>query len=204
MSNALDERLLPPAPQTPPLVVAYDPAWPDTFQAAKAQILHAVAPHIQSVHHVGSTSVVGLAAKPIIDILVGVRDWNEARATIAPLEQIGWEFRGQRGIPRRHYFVIRIPDGRRTHHLHMLETASRAYADMLAFRDHLRAHPRAAAEYAALKRRLAARPEPHRGAYQQAKAPFIRRSLCECRNQPRQALARDPRHRRTFKAPNAS
>ena len=185
MTGDFDKQ--PPSPPQPaPLViVAYDPTWPDTFQAAKSQILNAIAHHIQSIHHVGSTSVPGLPAKPIIDILVGVHDWEEARVAIPPLQRIGWEFRGQRGIPRRHYFVIRIPDGRRTHHLHMLETTSRAYADMLAFRDHLRTHPAAASEYASLKRRLAARPEPHRGAYQQAKAPFIQRVLCEIRGRAR-------------------
>ncbi len=178
MSTALDNR-------SPPTVLAYDPTWPDTFEAAKSQILHAVAPHIQSIHHVGSTSVPGLPAKPIVDILVGVHDWEEARVTIPPLQRIGWEYRGQRGIPRRHYFVIRVPDGRRTHHLHMLELTSTHYAEMLAFRDHLRTHPAAASEYANLKRRLAARPEPHRGAYQQAKAPFIQRVLCEIRGRAR-------------------
>lgn len=178
MSTALDNR-------SPPTVVAYDPTWPDTFQATKSQILHAVAPYIQSIHHVGSTSVVGLPAKPIIDILVGVHNWEKARVTIPSLKRIGWEFRGQRGIPRRHYFVIRIPDGRRTHHLHMLELTSTHYADMLAFRDHLLTHPAAATEYATLKRTLADRPEPHRGAYQQAKAPFIQRVLCEIRGRAR-------------------
>ncbi len=173
------------ANRSPPTVVAYDPTWPDTFEAAKSQIHRAIAPNIQTIHHVGSTSVPGLPAKPIIDILIGVNDWNNARVTVAPLERIGWEFRGQRGIPRRHYFVMRIPDGRRTHHLHMLELSSAQYTEMLAFRDHLRTHPAAATEYATLKRRLADRPEPHRGAYQQAKAPFIQRILCECRNQPR-------------------
>ena len=166
-----------PHPPQAPRVVAYDPAWPRTFQSAKAQVLQAVAPEIQTVHHVGSTSVPGLAAKPIIDILVGVHDWNAARVTIAPLQRIGWEFRGPRGIPRRHYFVIRLPDGSRTHHLHMLELTSTPYADMLAFRNHLRTHPTTATQYATLKRRLAADP----GAYQQAKAPFIQRVLCEIR-----------------------
>ena len=185
MSNAHDDCPPPQAPPTSRIVVSYNPTWPTLFAEARAQILTVIAPHIQSIHHVGSTSVVGLPAKPIIDILVGVHDWNKARATIAPLERIGWEFRGQRGIPRRHYFVIRTPANRRTHHLHMLETASTEYTNMLAFRDHLRTHPAAAAEYAALKLRLATRPVPHRGDYQQAKAPFIQRILCEIRGQAR-------------------
>ncbi|MDE2769215.1 MAG: GrpB family protein, partial [Chloroflexota bacterium] len=97
----------PPPPRTPLVHVAEKSTWPNLFAEAKAQILQAVAPHVQTVRHVGSTSVPSLCAKPIIDILVGVHDWNEARVTIRPLERIGWEFRGPRGIPRRHFFVIR-------------------------------------------------------------------------------------------------
>jgi len=165
-------------PRTQPTVVAYNPTWPQTFQSAKAQILLAVAPHIPTVHHVGSTSVPGLPAKPIVDILVGVHDWEKARVTIPLLQRIGGEFRGPRGIPRRHYFVIRLPDGRRTHHLHMLELTSTHYNDMLAFRNHLRTHPTAATQYATLKRRLATQPST----YQHSKAPFIHRVLCELRS----------------------
>ena len=66
------------------IVVDYNPAWPRAFETAKARILNAVGPHVQTVEHVGSTSVVGLPARPIIDTLVGVRDWNQARVTIAP------------------------------------------------------------------------------------------------------------------------
>ena len=183
MTNVIDDGSAVHSPKTPLIVVDYDPVWPQAFAAAKAEILEAVGPHVESVEHVGSTSVVGLAAKPIIDILVGVRDWHQARITIAPLERAGWEFRGQRGIPRRHYFVIRTPTNRRTHHLHMLEITSRHFSDMLAFRNHLRTHPEVAAEYCALKRRLAGQPLPERGDYQQAKAPFIERVLCEVRSQ---------------------
>ena len=98
MTGDFDDQ--PPSPPQPtPLVVAYNPTWPQAFETARARILQAVGPHVQTVEHVGSTSVVGLCAKPIIDILVGVRDWDEARVTIAPLEPVGWEFRGQRGNP---------------------------------------------------------------------------------------------------------
>ena len=136
-------------------------------------------PYVECVEHVGSTSVVGLAAKPIIDIQVGVKEWHEARVTIKPLGARGWLFRGQNGVPRRHYFVKRITTGRRTHHLHMLEISSHHYTNMLAFRDHLRSHPNAVAEYAALKRTLATRPVPERSDYTEAKAPFIQRILAQ-------------------------
>ena len=166
-------------PKTPLIVVDYDPAWPQAFASARAEILEAVGPHVEQVEHVGGTSVVGLVAKPIIDILVGVHDWHEARIAIAPLERAGWEFRGERGIPRRHYFVKRTATGRRTHHLHMLEMFSERWTEMLAFRDSLRNHPAVAAEYADLKRTLASRPLPERGDYTEAKAPFIQRILAQ-------------------------
>ena len=179
MTDGLEDGLAVHAPKPPPIVVDYDPTWPQAFEAAKAEILEAVGPLVHSVEHVGSTSVAGLVAKPIIDILVGVHDWDAARVTITPLERAGWEFRGQRGIPRRHYFVKRVPTGRRTHHLHMLEVSSDRWSEMLAFRDHLRAHPGSALEYATLKRTLAGRPEPERSDYTEAKAPFIQRILAQ-------------------------
>ena len=175
----LDDDLTSDALRQPPIIVDYNPAWPHAFEAAKAEILEAVGPHVRTVEHVGSTSVVGLAAKPIIDILVGVRAWHEARVTIAPLERVGWEFRGQRGIPRRHYFVKRTTTRRRTHHLHMLEVTSTHYADILTFRDQLRTHPTTATQYATLKRTLASRPQPERSDYTDAKAPFIQRVLAQ-------------------------
>ena len=181
MSDGLDAASAPRDSRPPLIVVAYDPAWPQAFAAARAEILEAVGPDVKCVEHVGSTSVEGLDAKPIIDILVGVKDWHEATVTIAPLERVGWEFRGERGIPRRHYFVKRTATGRRTHHLHMLEVGTDRYTEMLAFRDYLRVHPDAAAQYAALKRALASRPLPQRGDYTDAKAPFIQDVLAQVR-----------------------
>ena len=179
MSDGLDAGSAPRDSRPPLIVVAYDPAWLRAFAAARGEILEAVGPDVQCVEHVGSTSVEGLAAKPIIDILVGVKDWHEATVTIAPLERVGWEFRGERGILRRHYFVKRTATRRRTHHLHMLEVGTDRYTEMLAFRDYLRAHPDAAAQYAALKRALASRPLPQRGDYTDAKAPFIQDVLAK-------------------------
>ena len=181
MTTGPDNRCAPRAPQKRVIVVDYDPTWPQAFAAAKAEILEAVGPHVECVEHVGSTAVAGLAAKPIIDIQVGVRDWNEAVVTIAPLSARGWVYRGERGTPRRHYFRKRDAAGRWTHTLHMLEVFSGRWNEMLDFRDYLRAHPDAAAEYAALKRSLARRAYRERGEYTDAKAPFIQRILAQAR-----------------------
>ncbi len=179
MTDSPDDGSAPPAPQLLVTIVDYDPTWPQAFAAARAEILEAVGPYVECVEHVGSTSVVGLAAKPIIDIQVGVKEWHEARVTIKPLGARGWLFRGQNGIPRRHYFVKRTAAGRRTHHLHMLEVSSERWTEMLAFRDYLRAHPSASSEYADLKCTLASRPLPERGEYTEAKAPFIQRIVAQ-------------------------
>jgi GrpB-like predicted nucleotidyltransferase (UPF0157 family) len=158
-------------------IVDYDATWPLLFESARAEILQAVGPHIECVEYVGSTSVEGLAAKPIIDIQVGVRDWDDAKVTIAPLVECGWIYRGERGIPRRHFFGKRNASNQRTHHLHMLEVAGPHWNEMLVFRDYLRTHRDAAAAYAELKRALATRAFADRGEYTDAKAPFIQRIL---------------------------
>lgn len=145
MSDGLDAGSAPRDSRPPLIVVAYDPVWPQAFPAARSEILEDIGSGVERVEHVGSNSVEGLATKPIIEILVGVRDWDEARVTIAPLERMGWEFRAQHAIPRRHYFVKRTPTRRRTNHLHLLEVATNRFTKVLAFRDHLRSHPDAAA-----------------------------------------------------------
>ena len=97
-----------------------------------------------------------MAGKPTIDILVGVHDWDEARVTFGPLADIGWEFRGERGMPRRHFFRRLNAQGRRTHQLHILEVTHPQWEAMLLFRDYVRSHSEAAAEYQWLKLDLSA------------------------------------------------
>ena len=150
----------------------YDPQWPAAYETARAEIVGCIGQHVVRIEHVGSTSIRGLAAKPTIDILVGVRDWDEAKITIAPLTDIGWGYVGEHGIPRRHYFRRGAVSGRRTHHLHMLEVAHPEFEAMLSFRNFLRGDPSAAADYERLKLDLARRNLDGPG-FQDAKAPFI-------------------------------
>ena len=85
MSEGLNERSAAKASKGPALIVVdYNPAWPRAFGTARAEILEAVGSFVECVRHVGDASVEGLAARPIVDILVGVHDWNQARVTIAP------------------------------------------------------------------------------------------------------------------------
>ena len=157
-------------------IVPYDPKWPVHFEEERAKLEAAIGPWVvRGIHHVGSTAVPGLAAKPIIDILVGVEDLESSRACFDPLAALDYLYAPYRS-EEMHWFCK--PDPRhRTHHLHLVPVGSRRYKEELAFRGCLRADPTLADEYANLKRDLAARFTHDREAYTDAKSEFIRRAL---------------------------
>jgi len=157
-------------------IVPYDPTWPDRFERERDALATVIGPWITGgIHHVGSTAVPGLDAKPIVDILVGVGDLEESRQCVEPLAQLDYLYAPYLA-DEMHWFCKPDPR-RRTHHLHLVPTGSRRYRDELAFRDRLRAEPETAAEYAALKSRLADEFRNDRTAYTEAKAGFIRATL---------------------------
>jgi GrpB-like predicted nucleotidyltransferase (UPF0157 family) len=157
-------------------IAPYDPTWLVRFEQERNALAIAVDPWITGgIHHVGSTAVPGLDAKPIVDILVGVGDLEEARQCFEPLARLNYLYAPYLA-DEMHWFCKPDP-GRRTHHLHLVPTGSQRYQDELAFRDRLRAEPEIAAEYAALKSRLADEFRNDRTAYTEAKAEFIRAAL---------------------------
>lgn len=152
-------------------IVEYDPSWPEQFAAERARIEPALTPWLATgLEHVGSTAVPGLAAKPIIDLLGGMRDLARARDAIPVLAGLGYEH--TMSARWAHWFVRRS-GGRRTHHLMLIAADGARWSAHLAFRDHLRGHPAAAAEYAALKRELAERFGDDREAFTRAKGRYI-------------------------------
>lgn len=130
---------------------------------------------VGGIHHVGSTAVPGLDAKPIIDILVGVADLASSRACFEPLSELDYLYAPYLAA-EMHWFCKPDPR-RRTHHLHLVPVGSPRFDDELAFRELLRADPETAAEYVTLKRRLADRFERDREGYTEAKAGFIAGAL---------------------------
>jgi GrpB-like predicted nucleotidyltransferase (UPF0157 family) len=152
----------------------YHEEWSHLFEVEKKQLQGAIGEYVLDIQHVGSTSIPGIPAKPIIDIGIAVSNFEEAAICIAPLEQLGYVYRGENGVPRRHYFRKGNP---RTHHLHMNEVTSRDWENQILFRDYLRQHPEAAQEYAALKTRLARQYERDRERYLFEKALFIEEVL---------------------------
>jgi GrpB-like predicted nucleotidyltransferase (UPF0157 family) len=157
-----------------PIEIAdYDAAWPRKFKEEKRRVLAAIGRYVSAVEHVGSTAVPGLAAKPIIDILVGLRSLADATNCINPLTGLGYEYvpEFEADLPERRYFRRVVPRPR-THLIHMVETTSEFWRRQLLFRDYLRAHPNDARAYETLKRDLASRFDLGRD-YAAAKSVFI-------------------------------
>lgn len=156
----------------PVRLVPHDPAWAARFRAEAVLLQATIGIWITGgIHHIGSTAVPGLDAKPIIDIAVGVESLEASRPCIELLSEIDYLYSPYRGEVM-HWFCKPDP-ARRTHHLHLMPTGSERLEDEIVFRDYLRTHPAHAAEYGELKRRLAADHTEDREAYTNAKAHFV-------------------------------
>jgi GrpB-like predicted nucleotidyltransferase (UPF0157 family) len=145
---SLDERFDPAI-----RIVDHDPRWPLLAQEELRRVADALGDRAVRLEHVGSTSVPGLGAKPIIDMQVSVADIERLDDYVGPLEALGYLFAPDPAFPDYHYFAK--PHARpRTHHLHVCQAGSQQELRHLAVRDYLRAHAHEAAEYEALKRAL--------------------------------------------------
>jgi len=155
----------------PVIIVDYDPRWPDVFHELSTRVSDVLEDVALTVAHVGSTSVVGLAAKPIIDMDVVVRCEADVARAIELLARLGYNHIGNQGIPGREAFST--PSGLPDHHLYICVESSEEYRRHIAFRDYLRDNLDALTEYAALKRALAERYRDDREAYTEGKSEYI-------------------------------
>jgi len=156
------------------VVAPYDPRWPAEFERAAADVAPIIGANLVAVHHIGSTSISGIHAKPVIDMLVEVRDLPALDACGDGMSKLGYEVKGEFGIPGRRYFRRDDASGRRTHQIHAFVSGSPHIARHLAFRDFLREHPQLAGEYSRLKQRLAAEHPHDMDAYMDGKDAFIK------------------------------
>jgi GrpB-like predicted nucleotidyltransferase (UPF0157 family) len=157
------------------IIVEHNPVWQLLFQEEVARIGKVLdTTFITRIEHFGSTSVPGLAAKPIIDLLMGVKSLSTARQLfVSPLESLGYAYWRDNPDPWRMFFVKGLPpNSPRTHHIHMVEPDSILWQRLL-FRDYLRQHPDEAKNYGQLKRQLANRFTSDREAYTQGKTEYI-------------------------------
>jgi GrpB-like predicted nucleotidyltransferase (UPF0157 family) len=127
----------------PVAVVPYDDAWPSLYEEERARIERAIGLWAEGIEHVGSTAVPGLAAKPVIDIMVGVKSLDDSSILVERLVGIGYEYvpEFELDLPFRRYFR-KMREGRRTHQIHLVERSNTEWWDRhLLFRDYLRADP---------------------------------------------------------------
>lgn len=156
----------------------YREEWPVLFEAEKKILVSTIGDHVRDIQHVGSTAVEGLHAKPILDIAIAVEEFEAARVCIEPLISLGYTFKGENGIPRRHYFQKGEPC---THHIHMVEETGEEWTKLILFRDHLRSDRGVAEEYGKWKAALVDSLAGDRKAYLAAKAEFITEVIKEAR-----------------------
>jgi GrpB-like predicted nucleotidyltransferase (UPF0157 family) len=154
-------------------IANYDESWAEAFEEERELLVGVVGAYlVGSIEHVGSTSVAGLVAKPVVDIQAGVAGLEESRPVFGPLQAIGYTYDSV--CPHvMHFFDKRVP-GKQSYNLQLIPYRSDCWNMRIAFRDYLRSNPMVAQEYAALKLELARRFRLDRVAYGEGKGPFIR------------------------------
>jgi GrpB-like predicted nucleotidyltransferase (UPF0157 family) len=159
-------------------LTAYDSRWPGWYTDDAMEIRRAFGDRLRAVEHFGSTAVVGLAAKPVIDILVAPMEWPLARQDLRVLESLGYEHLGEAGVPGREYFRRRA--GHATN-LAVVRWDSALWQDNTAVRDYLRSHPKAAASYARAKQQAWADGARTLLRYSAAKSPYVNVLVADAR-----------------------
>lgn len=152
-------------------IVPYDPSWPEKFVIESIDVRKALGENCIEIYHIGSSSVPGLAGKPVIDIMPVVLDINKVDECNAAMERLGYTPRGEDGIPLRRYF--RKGPNIRTHHVHVFENGNAEIIRHIKFRDWIMNHREDMEAYEALKRSLAAQFPNDISAYCSGKDAFI-------------------------------
>lgn len=157
-------------------VVDYDPTWPSRFESEQESIARAFGPRAVDIQHVGSTAVMGLPAKPVIDILLAVEDMSRPHEVVNVMTSLGYTNVPHDEDDRRLFFCKGMP---RSHHVHVVKQFSWTYWKHIIFREYLRENEAAREEYALLKRQLADAHRHDRAAYVAGKTAFIEGALQE-------------------------
>jgi GrpB-like predicted nucleotidyltransferase (UPF0157 family) len=162
-------------PPIPVILAPYNPDWP-RMAAGHAERLRVLGSTLVIVHHIGSTSVPGLAAKPVIDLMPLVTDLADLDRERGHVEALGYEWHGEFGIAGRRYCTLSAENGIRAVQLHFFQANSPHAERHIAFRDYLRAHPAVAAAYENEKRRARDLHPNDSHAYTDEKSAWIRKT----------------------------
>lgn len=155
-------------------VVAHDLKWQEMFNIESNRVIEALGKNVVAVHHIGSTAIPNIYAKPIIDLLVEVNDITKVDEQNTLMELLDYEVMGEFGISGRRFFRKDNQEGIRTHHIHTFTVGSDQVRRHLAFRDYMISHPEDAQNYSQLKRRLAREYPTNIDSYMDGKDGFIR------------------------------
>ena len=164
-------------------VLDYDPDWPEWFQSIHDRVWPSIEDIAIRIDHVGSTSVAGLAAKPIIDMDIVVTGPDDVRAVIDRLSRIGYRWRGDFGIPGREAFERPTEPDLPMHNLYLVIEDNKPHLDHWLLRDLLRENPQARDQYAELKKRNAELADDDMDVYVAAKAGFVAGLLTRAREE---------------------
>ena len=156
------------------IVLPHDPAWVEMFQTESRRVRTALGENALAVHHIGSTAIPSIVAKPVIDMLVAVTDIEAVDTRSDAMVAIGYEAMGELGIPGRRYFRKDNTAGKRTHHVHVFAQGTDQIDRHLAFRDFMNAHSAWAARYGELKQTLVSKHPDSIEAYMAGKDDFIK------------------------------
>jgi GrpB-like predicted nucleotidyltransferase (UPF0157 family) len=156
------------------VVVPHNPQWSAMYEAEAARLAQVLGPAAVAMHHIGSTAIPRIRAKPIIDILVEAIELDAIDSRNAALQSLGYEVMGECGIRGRRYFRKDTADGQRTHNVHVFAAGTDNVTRHLAFRDFMRAHPDVAQRYSDLKSRLASEHRNSLEQYMDGKDGFIK------------------------------
>lgn len=165
----------------PVVIVDYDPEWPKLFEVEKKSVLKAVGPLVLAVEHIGSTAVPGLGAKPIIDMMAGVRSKVDAEKCLEPLRRIGYYDVTPIIENDEWFYCMGKPPHSVGFHLHLVKFMSDHWVEHIVFRDYLRTHADTAQRYYELKKRLSLEYCSDREGYTNARSAFIESVLAHAR-----------------------
>ncbi|NHK32731.1 MAG: GrpB family protein [Asgard group archaeon] len=172
---------------TEPIIIEkYNADWIAKYEKTKNKLLEIIDEFVVAIEHIGSTAIPGLASKPVIDILIGLRSLEDAEKCISKLIEHEYEYvqEHEKVLPNRRFF--RKPAkglGKREYHVHMVEINSYFWKRQLLFRDYIKSHPDALREYEALKYSLALKFKENRQAYVDGKDEFIEKILKKAQKQ---------------------
>lgn len=159
-------------PRNKVVLSEYNSDWVALFEEEKQRLLSVCEDKIKTIEHVGSTSIPGLIAKPLIDIALTFENWESGNALIEPIVSLNYEFIAGAGVADRLLFVKRV-DGDSYYHIHAYSQGSTNYKNQILFRDYLRNHKEIAEEYAQLKKNLYEEYKDNRPRYTEGKEKFI-------------------------------